>query len=51
MVKKVSDVAEKWKTRYCQFSGMTKSEAEGVSKGELADKCGDKVEDAYEAWV
>jgi len=51
MVKKVSDVAEKWKTRYCQFSGYSESTAKGIGKGELAEKCGSKVEDAYEAWV
>jgi len=51
MVKTAADVAEKWKTRYCMFAGLTEAEAKAVGKGELAAKCGMRVAEAYLPWV
>jgi len=49
---KVEEVAKKWAVRYCEFAGFTPEEAEKiVEAGELAEKCGARVAEAYLKYV
>jgi len=51
-VVKVEEVAKKWAIRYCEFAGFTREEAEKiVEAGQLAEKCGARVAEAYLAYV
>jgi len=49
---KVEEVAKKWAIRYCEFAGFPREEAEKiVEAGQLAEKCGARVAEAYLRYV